>query len=73
MVLFLHKPPDGIEDYDRDHPKTPFRRPWPAELILAKNRNGEVGIVRLDWMPEFTRFECWNCAENAPNCEPAFA
>ncbi len=72
MVLFLHNPPDGIFDYDSAHSKTPIRRPWPAELILAKNRNGETGVVHLDWIPELTRFECWDCPEQQANCEPAF-
>lgn len=82
MVLFLHKPPDGIIDVDyevvtlpdgsKKRKKSVMVQPWPAELIVAKNRNGETGIVRLDWIPAYTRFKCWDCAENMPGYEPAF-
>ena len=27
-----------------------------AEIILAKQRNGPIGTVKLVWLPEFTRF-----------------
>ncbi len=82
MVLFLHKPQNGIVDVDyvqetqpdgsTKRKKVTLEREWPAELIVAKNRNGETGTVRLNWTPAFTRFECWDCAENMDNYEPAF-
>lgn len=50
MVMFLHRdrgiesedgPPDSIE----------------TELIIAKQRNGPVGIVKMAFIPHYTRFE----------------
>jgi replicative DNA helicase len=35
-----------------------------AEIIIAKQRNGPVGDVKLAWFGEFTRFD--NFAENMP-------
>ncbi len=50
IVLFLHREDyyneDGSEDVD----------PNAAECIVAKNRHGETGILRLGWRPQFTSF-----------------
>ncbi|NLE38907.1 MAG: AAA family ATPase [Pirellulaceae bacterium] len=47
VVLFLsrHEPTDA--------------EPHNAILTIAKNRNGEVGSLRMTWDPSRTRFSCW--------------
>jgi replicative DNA helicase len=46
VVMFLHRP----EQYD------PEDRPGEAELIVAKNRSGPTGMVRLTWLKESMKF-----------------
>ncbi|MEO6808338.1 MAG: replicative DNA helicase [Isosphaeraceae bacterium] len=53
MVLLLHRP----EFYD------PNDQPGMAELIVAKNRNGGTGTVKLAFRKSLMRFE--NCATHA--------
>jgi replicative DNA helicase len=47
IVLLLHRP----EYYD------PNDQPGIAEVIVAKNRNGATGTVKLTFLKNFTRFE----------------
>ena len=47
MVLLLHRP----DYYD------PNDQPGIAELIIAKNRNGATGSVKMTFMKSITRFE----------------
>ncbi len=51
IVLFLHR-----EDYYNDDDSNPDVDPNSAECIVAKNRHGETGILRLGWRPQFTSF-----------------
>ncbi len=46
-VLFIYR-----DDYY--HPDTPEKNV--AEVIVAKNRHGETGTVKLQWLPQFTTF-----------------
>lgn len=46
LVMFLY----------RDHVYNPEANPSEAELIIAKQRNGETGTIKLTWMGQFTRF-----------------
>lgn len=47
IVMFLYRD-DYYNEDSEDHNI--------AECIIAKNRHGETGKVRLQWMPEFTTF-----------------
>ncbi|MBQ1580610.1 MAG: replicative DNA helicase [Firmicutes bacterium] len=48
VVMFLHR-----EDYYRTAEEEPDNI---CEVIIAKQRNGETGTVRLTWIPRFTKF-----------------
>lgn len=45
IVIFLHREGYYNETPDND-----------CEVIVAKNRHGEVGIVHMNWIAEFTKF-----------------
>jgi replicative DNA helicase len=47
IVLLLHRP----EYYDAND------QPGVAELIIAKNRNGPTGTIKLTFLNKLTRFE----------------
>lgn len=49
-VIFIHDPEAYKPDDQRD-------RNAPRELILAKQRNGPTGTVKVTWLDEFARFE----------------
>jgi replicative DNA helicase len=59
VVIFIHRP----EYYDRDDESIRGQ----AEIILAKNRNGPTGAVKLRFASEYTRFDSVTARE-----EPAF-
>ena len=47
MVMFIHR-----EDaYDHD-----CEEKGVAQIIIAKQRNGPIGTVKLAWLPEYTKF-----------------
>lgn len=48
VVMFLHR-----EDYYRSHDEDKDNI---CEVIIAKQRTGETGTVRLTWIPRFTKF-----------------
>jgi replicative DNA helicase len=52
VVVFIYR-----EDMYADKTQPPTDAQGVAELIIAKQRNGPTGIVRLAFIREFTRFE----------------
>ena len=52
VVVFIYR-----EDMYADRSQAPSEMQGVAELIIAKQRNGPTGIVRLAFIREFTRFE----------------
>ncbi|MDZ4819144.1 MAG: replicative DNA helicase [Planctomycetota bacterium] len=51
VVMFIHR-----EEYYQTNEEDRARVAGQAELILAKQRNGPTGDVKLQWLHEFTRF-----------------
>lgn len=58
IVMFLYR-----DDYYKDKDADPSNT---CDVIIAKNRNGETGVVTLTWLPKFTKF-----ADRAFEGEPA--
>jgi replicative DNA helicase len=52
VVMFIHR-----EEYYCSNEEDRARVAGQAEVIVAKQRNGPIGEVKLHWMHEFTRFE----------------
>ena len=48
MILFIYRD----EVYNAESPDK-----GSAEIIIAKQRNGPIGMVRLTFLGEYTRFE----------------
>jgi len=65
LVIFLHRPEyyglkmsdDGLIDYHNR-----------AEVIISKHRKGATGIILMNFIGDYTRFE--NCDDPMGNCPP---
>jgi len=57
LILFIYRD----EDYNEDSPEK-----GTAEIIVAKQRNGPTGTVRLTFLGEYTRFENYSPPFEAP-------
>lgn len=51
-VMFIHR--DIMEDNDEDQKRK--KDPTKAEIIVGKDREGRVGIIKFDYRPQFTKF-----------------
>ena len=56
LVMFVHRPEVYLSPAERDEPKNADKLGM-AEIIVAKQRNGDTGSVNLKFFKEYTRFE----------------
>jgi replicative DNA helicase len=66
VVVFVYRDEyyyPSKEDWEREHPGESY--PPPADIIIAKHRNGPTGTVKLLFKPRMAKFE------NIPNQEPS--
>jgi replicative DNA helicase len=54
VVIFLHRERQSGREADEDQSDVE------TDLIVAKQRNGPVGTVKLAFLPQYTRFENWS-------------
>jgi len=55
LVLFLHKRPQKAKKEGEEEEKS-FQEGYPTELIIAKQRNGPVGVIELVLRSKFALF-----------------
>jgi len=66
VVVFVYRDEyyyPSKDDWEREHPGESY--PPPADIIIAKHRNGPTGTVKLLFKPRMAKFE------NIPNQEPS--
>jgi len=56
VVMFVHRDEYYLSAEDRENPNNKHLLGL-AQIIVAKQRNGPVGEVKLRWFQEYTRFE----------------
>lgn len=49
IIMFIYR--------DEYYTKDACKEPGVAEVLIAKQRNGPTGVVKLAWVPELTKFE----------------
>ena len=55
LVMFLHRRPEKARKGEEEE-KKPVSEGYPTELIVAKQRNGPIGMIELILQSKFTRF-----------------
>jgi replicative DNA helicase len=66
VVIFVYRDEyyyPSKEEWEREHPGESY--PPPADIIIAKHRNGPTGTIKLLFKPRMAKFE------NIPNQEPS--
>jgi len=56
LVMFLHKKPPPKPKKDEEDEQKTAPDGFPTELIIAKQRNGPIGVIDLELKPKFARF-----------------
>ena len=56
LVLFLHRPVNKKKKNDKEEEKSSASNMHPTDLIVAKQRNGPTGVVKLSMEAKFARF-----------------
>lgn len=54
MVLFIYR--SGYYERDDGSQEAPVGETNTAEVIIAKNRHGSIGTVRMGWISQYTKF-----------------
>lgn len=65
VVMFVHR-----DEYYATNDEDRARVAGQADIIIAKQRNGPIGDVKLAWLQDFTRFE--NLARDAYSFDGSF-
>ena len=70
IVLFIYRDEvrySNQQEWEAEHPGEKY--PPPAEVIIAKHRNGPTGQINLRFIPRLAKFE--NIPKNIPSAEPS--
>ena len=65
VVMFLYR-----DDYYKNEEVNPDKSAEICEVIIAKNRHGSTGSVKMGWIPQFTKFRTV-ADENTPGAPPS--
>ncbi|MDR2159650.1 MAG: replicative DNA helicase [Treponema sp.] len=59
LVMFLHRErkPDKKSSDPSGSPEHSETEGMPTELIIAKQRNGPIGTITIEFLPKYTKFE----------------
>ena len=70
IVIFIYRDEvrySNQQEWEAEHPGEKY--PPPAEVIIAKHRNGPTGQINLRFIPRLAKFE--NIPENITSAEPS--